>query len=111
MIKRCIVYLIMLTFLNLAIAPDFIFARSYKKGYTGAAQLDDHNDKAWGNALLIAGAVIVVGLIVYLLVKPKKSGYSPDKSEISNQTSANAEESNMSDKLLTPSGNLVVVQW
>lgn len=112
MIKRCIICFLIISFSNFTITPTFSYAtRSYKGPKVDWDKIEDESDQeALTNALIIAGAVIVIGFVVYLLVKPKKSSYSTDKPETFNQTYADI-LSEAGEKILTPSGELVILKW
>jgi predicted histidine transporter YuiF (NhaC family) len=115
MIKRCIIWFLVIAFLNFIITPTLSFAaRVYNGPEYDISDVEKENKKSENKvlttSLIILGAVVVIGLVAYLLVKSKKSDYYTDKPKASNQTSADM-VSDVSEKLLTTSGELVIVKW
>lgn len=120
MIKRWIVYLLVLAFLNLIIAPDFVFAKSRKEPLPDWSGLFE--EPSAGVLLIGLGLTLGVIFIVSAILnpsnpsteKPKDQNVEPiypstEKPKDQNQDIEIA--SNSHDKPLTLSWNVVVFRW
>lgn len=116
MIKRWIVYLLVLAFLNLIIAPDFAFAKSRKEPLPDWSGLFE--EPSAGVLLIGLGLTLGVIFIVKAILNPspeipkdQNEGPKDQKMEPKEQHQDSTTFSNIHEESLTPSGNVVVFRW
>jgi hypothetical protein len=103
MIKKIIMWIMILTFLNLVISPEFASA--------GSLQREDKIDTPieWAGAVLL-GVIVIVGTVL-IIKKATSSKSSVEKNENTMLASNNPLPKVYKDNLVTPSGELVVLKW
>lgn len=104
MIKKCIAVFLVLTFLNLVIMPDFVFA-------TTNDIIKEAGDEAFKQELIFF-AIIGVFLVTALIIKSKS--YSQSSSLIEEPKERNQKNKVLfttDDAPVTPSGQVVVLKW
>jgi Na+/proline symporter len=108
MIKKIIMWIMIVTFLNLVIAPEFVSAsdetlKSTSNGITGF----------WTVVGIVGICAVVVGGIILLVGKATGSKSSEEKNENTKLASNNSvpkvyEEK---DNFVTQSGELIILRW
>ncbi len=98
MVKKCAVCFLVLAFLSLVIAPDFVSAGGDMTGGAGVA--------------LAAGAAIVTGLIVgfaYLATRSSAPTEQPQEQKQEAPQSLHFQQPD--EQLITPSGQIALLRW
>jgi len=99
LIKRYIVFFLIISFLNLTIIPIHAIADDQ----------DKHNKDLMESGLVGLGIGLAVGLVVLVIWSVAKKSVSPGNPETINQDSNKIIAD--SNKILTPSEELIVLRW
>lgn len=118
MVRKGIIWFLVLAFLSVSIAPDF--ALGYFEGGFGSASNDQ-------GGIVIAGLIIVGAIVLTIasIVRSKHKKEQPELPEEQNQNTKmsyemhpynqpftqNSGESNYDNQRVTPSGDIVLVSW
>jgi len=107
MIKKWIIWFLVLTFLNFVIVPDYVFAGggSFDIGPIGPSG---------GEAAAVAVVVVVFGLIIVgiaLLAKHSKSSTPTKEPQEQKEGTGISPITNLDEQLITPSGQIALLRW
>jgi len=104
MVRKRIIWLLVLAFLNISIAPDSAFGY-FEGGFSSGA-----NDQG---GIVIAG-LIIVGVIVLTIASIARSKHNKYPIELPEEQKEDIKisyEINLDDQPVTPSGDIVLVRW
>lgn len=109
MIKKGIMWFLVLAFLNFIIVPDYVFAVDSFDFNIGS--IGPSGGEA---APYVIGGVIVLGLIIVgivLLAKHSKSSTPTEQPQEQKEDTGISPVSNLDEQLITPSGQIALLRW
>ena len=103
MIKKGIIWFLVLAFLNFVIVPDFVYADMFS---------GDIGPSGGESAAYVIGGVIVLGLIIVGIVALAKHSKSPtEKPQEQKEDTGISPVTNLDEQLITPSGQIALLRW
>jgi len=109
MIKKGIMWFLVLAFLNFIIVPDYVFAGGSSGGYNlGSMDIGPSGGEV---AAIGIGALVVLGLIIFGIVKLAKHSKSPTPTEQPKDPTKISPVTNLDEQLITPRGELILARW
>ena len=106
MIKKWIIWFLVLTFLNFVIVPDYVFAGG------GSFDIGPIGPSGGEAAAVVIGSAVVLGLIIVGIVLLAKHSKSPTPTEQPKDPNTKISPvTNLDEQLITPTGQIALLRW